>query len=289
MSNARNARKSSGQSRASAHLLVRKSTQFVRLSHLRKLRDCEQVAAVCYRERGAGLEFLLVRTRGSGRWTFPKGNAEPGMTHAQAAALEAFEEAGVHGRIEEVSFASYVARKRALNSAAQAVENKLTVNAHLCEVLRLGSPKESNRKRTWFSAEDARQQLQRGRKGEYGDELARVIDRAVERIERLQKSRIAGMQAQRDFPERDFPENDARPKDALHKVLFEIPPQSSSPYFGRQAGELRRSSLPLVNVQPRQLLECDILQFASPREPNRSPEWFAGKKKPKALGTGARD
>jgi len=284
MSNARNARKSSGQSRASAHLLVRKSAQFVRLSHLRKLRDCEQVAAVCYRERGAGLEFLLVRTRGSGRWTFPKGNAEPGMTHAQAAALEAFEEAGVHGRIEEVSFSSYVARKRAMNSAAQAVENNLTVNAHLCEVLRLGSPKESNRKRTWFSAEDARQQLQRGRKGEDGDELARVIDRAVERIKRLQKSRIAGMQ-----PGCDFPENNARPKDALHKVQFEIQPQSWSPYFGRQAGEVLRSSLPLVDVQPGKLLECEILQFASRRESNRSPEWFASKKKPKALGTGARD
>ncbi|MHB8217660.1 MAG: NUDIX domain-containing protein [Candidatus Sulfotelmatobacter sp.] len=241
------------------------------------------MAAVCYRERGAGLEFLLVRTRGSGRWTFPKGNAEPGMTHAQAAALEAFEEAGVHGRIEEASFASYVARKRALNSAAQAVE-KLAVNAHLCDVLRLGSPKESNRKRTWFSAEDARQQLRRGRKGEDGDELARVIDRAVERIKRLQKSRIAGMQ-----PQRNVPENDALPKDALHKVQFEIPSQSRSPYFGCTAGELRRSPLPSVEVQPRKLLECEILQFASGRESNRSSEWFAGKKKPKALGTGARD
>src|SRR6202140_5371886 len=173
-----------------------------RLSQMRRLRECEQVAAVCYRIRNGEIEFLLVRTT-SGHWTFPKGNAEPGMTQAQAAALEAFEEAGVHGRIEEVSFASYVARKRALNSAAQAVENKLTVNAHLCQVLRLGSPKESNRKRTWFWAEDARQQLHRGRKGEDGDELARVIDRAVERIKRLQKSRIAGMQPQRDFPEND--------------------------------------------------------------------------------------
>src|SRR5882672_5085191 len=82
--------------------------RFVRLSQLRKLRDCEQVAAVCYWVRGSGIEFLLVRTRGSGRWTFPKGSAEPGLTHAQAAALEAFEEAGVHGRIEEASFARYV-------------------------------------------------------------------------------------------------------------------------------------------------------------------------------------
>ena len=71
------------------------SPKFVALSHLRRLRGCEQVAAVCYRMRGADIELLLVQTRG-GRWTFPKGSAEPGLTNAQAAALEAFEEAGVH-------------------------------------------------------------------------------------------------------------------------------------------------------------------------------------------------
>src|ERR1039458_5649248 len=88
------------------------SVPFVRLSHLRRLCECEQVAAVCYRVRSGAIEFLLVRTRGGGRWTFPKGSAEPGLTHAQAAALEAFEEAGVHGRIEEASFTRYVRRKR---------------------------------------------------------------------------------------------------------------------------------------------------------------------------------
>src|SRR5436190_4561919 len=86
------------------------TAKFVHVSQLRKLRECEQVAAVCYRKRNGRIEFLLVQTRGSGRWTFPKGNTEPGLTHAQAAALEAFEEAGVHGRIEEASFTRYVRR-----------------------------------------------------------------------------------------------------------------------------------------------------------------------------------
>src|SRR5271167_46745 len=103
--------------------------KFFRLSHLRRLRGCEQVAAVCYRVRRGGIEFLLVRTN-SGHWTFPKGGAEPGLTHAQAAALEAFEEAGVHGRMEEASFARYLRRKRAGNSAAK---KELAVQAHLCE------------------------------------------------------------------------------------------------------------------------------------------------------------
>jgi 8-oxo-dGTP pyrophosphatase MutT (NUDIX family) len=72
----------------------------------------QQVAAVCYRASAHGIEFLLVRTRG-GRWIFPKGGVEPGLTQAQSAALEAFEEAGVHGRIEEMAFARYRVDKSA--------------------------------------------------------------------------------------------------------------------------------------------------------------------------------
>ena len=99
------------------------SAKFVRLAELRKLRECEQVAAVCYRVRGSDIEFLLVKT-GKGRWIFPKGSVEPGLTHAQAAALEAFEEAGVHGRMEEASFARYIRRRRreARNAVGKSAE-----------------------------------------------------------------------------------------------------------------------------------------------------------------------
>src|SRR5580698_6559352 len=112
---------------------TRQAARFVRLSQLRKLRDCEQAAAVCYRVRRGAIEFLLVRTRGGGRWTFPKGSAEPGLTHAQAAALEAFEEAGVHGRIEEAPFDRYVRRERsgARKSAAASGKKEIAVYAHL--------------------------------------------------------------------------------------------------------------------------------------------------------------
>src|SRR5271156_2447035 len=136
------------------------SVKFFRLSQLRRLRGCEQVAAICYRVRGSSVEFLLVRT-GSGHWTFPKGSAEPGLTHAQAAALEAFEEAGVHGRIEEASFTGYVRRKRGdgKNHASRSDEKEVAVKAYLCEVLRLSPPQESKRDRTWFSVEDARRRL----------------------------------------------------------------------------------------------------------------------------------
>jgi|SRR5579863_6050440 len=185
------------------------SAKFFRLSHLRRLKGCEQVAAVCYRVRGSGIEFLLVQTRG-GRWTFPKGSAEPGLTHAQAAALEAFEEAGVHGRMEEASFARYVRRKRPGNSAARyaerSSEKEMAVNAHLCEVSRLESPQELDRNPTWFSPVKARRRLREGRKPEYGTELSRVVDRAVARIQRLLSTTRSA--------------SDGVQKDALQKVHF---------------------------------------------------------------------
>ena len=156
---------------------------------------CEQVAAVCYRVRNAGVEFLLVRTR-RGRWTFPKGGVEPRLTRAQAAALEAFEEAGVHGRIEEASFARYSRRKR------DNVREPLVVHAYLCEVLGLDTPQEANRNRTWFSPANARRCLREDRTPENGAELALVVDRAVARIQRLRSRTTAA-------------------DDALRKVQFE--------------------------------------------------------------------
>lgn len=153
------------------------SAKFIRLAELRKLKQCEQVAAVCYRVRMGVIEFLLVQT-GKGRWIFPKGGVEPGLTHAQAAALEAFEEAGVHGRMEEASFTRYVRRRRDDGSGTK----EPAVNAHLCEVLRQVPPQEAGRNPTWFSADKAKRRLKEDRNPEFGAELARVVDRAVARI-----------------------------------------------------------------------------------------------------------
>jgi 8-oxo-dGTP pyrophosphatase MutT (NUDIX family) len=154
---------------------------FVRLEHLRRLRGSEQVAAICYRLGKRGIEFLLVRTRGR-RWTFPKGSIESGLTNAQAAALEAFEEAGVHGCIEEAAFARYVRVKAGRDRLSCEIE--VVINAHLCEVRRLGRPEEKDREPTWFSAEKAKRRLREERADDYGEDLARIVDRAVARIQR---------------------------------------------------------------------------------------------------------
>jgi 8-oxo-dGTP pyrophosphatase MutT (NUDIX family) len=180
---------SSGEWRLTHDLSISKlyqsSSRFFNPSELREMRGREQVAAVCYRLQNRKIEFLLVQTRG-GRWTFPKGSAEPGLTHAQAAALEAFEEAGVHGRMEEASFARYVRCKRASGRRAGAIE--FIVHAHLCEVLWLAPPQEANRNPSWFSPERAKRKLREDRKGMDSAEFVRVVDRAILRIQQIQRS-----------------------------------------------------------------------------------------------------
>jgi 8-oxo-dGTP pyrophosphatase MutT (NUDIX family) len=199
----------------------RSSAKFVRLAELRRLKECEQVAAVCYRRRGDEIRFLLVKTDKE-RWIFPKGSVEPGLTHAQAAALEAFEEAGVHGRMEESSFTSYVrSRRRELRNSAgrsngRSAEKEPAVNAHLCEVLRLVAPLELGRNPTWFSPEKAKRRLQEDRTTVFGAELSHVIDRAVLRIRRFRTQDRAQV---RVHPARAAQVRGSQ-SNGLHKVQF---------------------------------------------------------------------
>lgn len=246
------------------------SAKFVRLAQLRKLCECQQVAAVCYRVRGSAIEFLLIRTRGSGRWTFPKGSTEPGLTHAQAAALEAFEEAGVHGRIEEASFAQY-RRKRgeARKSGGESAGKERVVNAHLCEVLRLRAPQESKRNRTWFCVEDTKVRLREGRESRAGTEFVRVVDKAVARIQQL----CGGTIVVDDCMPQDQLRRELQPKDGLQRVRFDFAEaygRAEEPslvrHIRRQVGEMRRFVAPIVAADSREVLRGEILQFNPARE-----------------------
>ena len=55
-----------------------------------------QVSALCHRRDTSGkTEILLITSRGTGRWILPKGWPIDGLSGAQAAHMEAWEEAGV--------------------------------------------------------------------------------------------------------------------------------------------------------------------------------------------------
>ncbi len=143
-----------------------------------------QVAAVCYRWRNSLPEFLLVNTN-RGKWTFPKGGPEPHMSHSEAAAAEARQEAGVLGIIESRHFHLYIHSKGVFWQPGGVRE--FVVKAFLLEVERLISAYEPGRNPTWFSPSEAKKILTKGREVKYGTELQLVIDRATERIRARRK------------------------------------------------------------------------------------------------------
>ena len=134
-----------------------------------------------------------------GRWIFPKGGVGPGLTQAQSAALEAFEEAGVHGRMRRNTFLGCGIGKgkergkssrklRGDRRGAEGADRDESVTAHLCEVSYLGRPQEAYRNPTWFPPGKAKRRLLEGRATALGGELAALVDRAVARIRRLETS-----------------------------------------------------------------------------------------------------
>jgi 8-oxo-dGTP pyrophosphatase MutT (NUDIX family) len=140
-----------------------------------------QVAAICYRLRGTTVEFLLVNTNGGSKWTFPKGCIETRLSHSQAAAREALEEAGAIGVIEPRHFHLYLHSKGVFWQPSGVQE--FVVKAFLMEVTGTRRPGEAMRNPTWFTAVDAREMLAKGRELKYVAELQAVIDRALERIQ----------------------------------------------------------------------------------------------------------
>jgi 8-oxo-dGTP pyrophosphatase MutT (NUDIX family) len=139
-----------------------------------------QVAAICYRRTGDAVEFLLVNTNGGAKWTFPKGAPERSMSHSQAAAREAFEEAGVRGEIEPRHFHLYLYSKGVFWKPPGVRE--FVVKAFLMEVQQTDHPQEPDRNPTWFLPENARKMLAKGREVKYVKEMQSVVDRALEEI-----------------------------------------------------------------------------------------------------------
>lgn len=128
-----------------------------------------QVAAIPIRWVGGRPEVLLITTRGTGRWTIPKGWPLADSLGAECAAREAFEEAGVRGHIEPYSIGTFEYWKRTKKD-----RTFLQVTAfalHVKEIAR-DWPERQERKRAWFSPDVACRLAA-------NDELALLIREAV--------------------------------------------------------------------------------------------------------------
>lgn len=112
-----------------------------------------QVAALPYRTNLAGApEILLVTSRETRRWVIPKGWPMKDRADHDAAAQEAFEEAGVTGRVGASAVGAYRYWKRRRTRSDLCVVNvyPLEVRAELEDW-----PERGERQRTWFSPAEA--------------------------------------------------------------------------------------------------------------------------------------
>ncbi len=111
----------------------------------------EQAGAILWRLKNGGVEFLIVTTNGGG-WSIPKGGIDEGETSSEAAAREALEEAGVLGRADEETFATYEYGK---------FGGRYRVSVHLVNVTRVLDEWDEmdERERRWIRADDASKEV----------------------------------------------------------------------------------------------------------------------------------
>ncbi len=113
-----------------------------------------QASALPYRIGETGLEFCLITTRRSGRWSFPKGCLREHETIESAALSEALEEAGVTGAVVGEPLGNYTYRKRGGHFSVSVVLMEVTDSRQRWK-------EGSQRKRCWASFHRAIDMLDR--------------------------------------------------------------------------------------------------------------------------------
>jgi 8-oxo-dGTP pyrophosphatase MutT (NUDIX family) len=117
-----------------------------------------QQAAVIPMRSGVlgGMEICLIRRKIAAKWGIPKGFIERGQTWSETALNEAFEEAGVCGRVVGDSIGSYEYQKGVVT---------LTVVVFVMEVVdeQTSWPESRWRERQWCSVDTAKERLERHR------------------------------------------------------------------------------------------------------------------------------
>ena len=112
-----------------------------------------QVAALCWRRRKGELQVLLITSRDTGRWVIPKGWPIAGLSTAAAAAREAWEEAGVEGKVQDTPLGAFGYDKVARLSVT--VRCTVAVHALRVQTLKDRFPEAGQRRRVWFKSSEA--------------------------------------------------------------------------------------------------------------------------------------
>jgi 8-oxo-dGTP pyrophosphatase MutT (NUDIX family) len=100
-----------------------------------------------------GVEILLITSRETRRWLIPKGWPIGGMSPAEGAAQEAFEEAGIRGDVKSNSVGSFNYEKK-LKLNVSRLCRVAVFPLEVTEVLE-DWPEAHERQRRWFPADEA--------------------------------------------------------------------------------------------------------------------------------------
>ena len=108
----------------------------------------EQSGVIPYRVRGNDLQIMLITSRGGKRWVIPKGIIESDMSAVDSAQKEAFEEAGVLGKVHGSVIGQYQYDKWG---------GTCTVQVFLLQVQEVLEewPESGLRQRVWFNVDEA--------------------------------------------------------------------------------------------------------------------------------------
>ncbi|EYD71175.1 NUDIX hydrolase [Limimaricola hongkongensis] len=103
-----------------------------------------QFAALPWRDAADGIEICLVTSRGRGRWILPKGWPMDRTTPAEAAAIEAREEAGLLGQPEDRCLGIWTYTKSGIPHFAMVFPLQVTRTLD-------DWPERAERRRKWFT------------------------------------------------------------------------------------------------------------------------------------------
>ncbi len=125
-----------------------------------------QFGALCWRIRKGELQILLVTSRGRRSWILPKGWPVNGATPCKAAATEAYEEAGVKGRVFDLCLGIYSYTKDIANGPRL----PCVVAIFPMKITKILSewPEDRQRRRKWVTPEKAASMVEIG-------ELRRIV------------------------------------------------------------------------------------------------------------------
>ncbi|QNT68702.1 NUDIX hydrolase [Defluviicoccus vanus] len=122
-----------------------------------KTKSWIQFAALPFRMREGQPEVLLITSRETGRWIIPKGWPAKSLTPSAVAAREAYEEAGLVGKVRKRSVGTFRYEKRLPRESVVSCKVRVFLLDVKEELDRW--PEQDHRERCWLSPAEAAERV----------------------------------------------------------------------------------------------------------------------------------